>query len=87
MSKRRQRTEDSASDREEIARDLDDVAPDLCEETALEALYSPEYLRDCADSEARQERIAELKRRIEADAYKVDADRIAEELLLRGDLS
>jgi anti-sigma28 factor (negative regulator of flagellin synthesis) len=73
VSKRRQRTEDSASD--------------SSEETALEALYSPEYLRDCADAEARQERIAELKRRIEADAYKVDADRIAEELLLRGDLS
>ena len=73
MSKRRQRTEDSASD--------------PFEETALEALYSPDYLRECADSEARQERIAELKRRIEADAYKVDADRIAEELLLRGDLS
>ena len=79
MSKRRERTEDSASD--------------LCEETTLEvdtcleALYSPEYLRECSDDEARQERIAELKRRIQADAYKVDADRIAEELLLRGDLS
>ena len=73
MSKRRQQTEDCASD--------------LLGETALEALYSPDYLRECADTEARQERIAELKRRIEADAYKVDADRIAEELLLRGDLS
>jgi anti-sigma28 factor (negative regulator of flagellin synthesis) len=73
VSKRRERTEDSASD--------------SFEETSLEALYSPEYLRECADDEARQERIAELKRRIEADAYKVDADRIAEELLLRGDLS
>jgi anti-sigma28 factor (negative regulator of flagellin synthesis) len=80
VSNRRQRTEDSASD-------LGEVAPDLCEETALEALYSPEYLRDCADGDARQERIAELKRRIQADAYKVDADRIAAELLLRGDLS
>ncbi len=86
MSKRRQRPEDSASDREAIAREHCEIA-DLCEETALEALYSPDYLRECADSEARQERIAELKRRIEADAYKVDADRIAEELLLRGDLS
>ena len=72
MSKCRQRTEDAASD--------------LFEETTLEALYSPEYLRECSDTEARQERIAELKRRIQADAYKVDADRIAEELLLRGDL-
>jgi anti-sigma28 factor (negative regulator of flagellin synthesis) len=54
--------------------------------STLEELYSPEYLRECADAEARQERIAELKRRIEADAYKVDSDRIAEELLLRGEL-
>jgi anti-sigma28 factor (negative regulator of flagellin synthesis) len=72
VSNRRQRTEASASD--------------LCEETSLEALYSPEYLRECSDEQARKERIAELKRRIQADAYKVDADRIAEELLLRGDL-
>jgi anti-sigma28 factor (negative regulator of flagellin synthesis) len=74
VSKRRLRTEESASDFVE-------------EDSSLEALYSPEYLQECADPEARTERLAELKRRIEADAYKVDADRIAEELLLRGDLS
>ena len=74
MSKRRERTPHSASD------PVEDLS-------TLEALYSPEYLQECASAEARQERIAELKRRIEADAYKVDADRIAEELLLRGDLS
>jgi anti-sigma28 factor (negative regulator of flagellin synthesis) len=51
------------------------------------ALYSPEYLRQCSGPGERLERIAELKRRIEARAYRVDCDRIAEELLLRGDLS
>ena len=48
--------------------------------------YSAEYLRDCADEDARRERLAELKRRIELSAYEVDTDRIAEELLARGDL-
>jgi anti-sigma28 factor (negative regulator of flagellin synthesis) len=52
----------------------------------LDALYSPEYLRDCADDDARKERLEELRRRIALDAYNVDPDRIAEELLLRGDL-
>lgn len=52
----------------------------------LRDLYTPEYLRDVADDEARRERLAELKRRISARAYQVDADRIAEEILLRGDL-
>jgi anti-sigma28 factor (negative regulator of flagellin synthesis) len=54
---------------------------------AIAALYSPEYLRQCSGPAERLERIAELKRRIEARAYAIDADRIAEELLLRGDLS
>ena len=53
----------------------------------LEAAYSPEYLADCADGDARQERLEELKRRIALDAYKVDSDRIAEELLSKADLS
>ena len=52
----------------------------------LESVYSPDYLRECADPEAREERLEELKRRIALDAYEVDADRIAEELLARGDL-
>lgn len=52
----------------------------------LDLLYSPEYLRDCADDQARNERLEELKRRIAQDAYDVDPDRIAEEMLTRGDL-
>ncbi len=52
----------------------------------LESVYSADYLRECADDEAREERLEELKRRIALDAYKVDPDRIAEELLSRGDL-
>jgi anti-sigma28 factor (negative regulator of flagellin synthesis) len=52
----------------------------------LESIYSPEYLRDCADDDARRERLEELKRRIALDAYVIDPDRLAEELLLRGDL-
>lgn len=49
-----------------------------------EEAYSPEYLSDLAAGEARQERLAELKRRIESKAYHVQSDRIAEELLERG---
>lgn len=52
----------------------------------LEALYPPEYLRDCADAEAREERLQELRRRIELQMYDVDSTRIAEGLLARGDL-
>jgi hypothetical protein len=54
---------------------------------AISALYSPQYLRQCSGPNERLERIAELKRRIESHAYRIDCDRIAEELLLRGDLS
>jgi len=56
------------------------------EEAELEDAYSPEYLRDCADGDARQERLAEIRRRIELQVYDVDADRIAEGLLSHGDL-
>ncbi len=62
-------------------RDLD--VEDLGE---LESLYSPDYLVECADDQAREERLEELKRRIAQDAYNVDPDRIAEEMLIRGDL-
>ncbi|MFQ5513039.1 MAG: flagellar biosynthesis anti-sigma factor FlgM [Myxococcota bacterium] len=51
-----------------------------------EETYSPDYLRECADGEARQERLAELRRRIELGAYRIDADRVAFEMLSRGDL-
>ncbi len=51
-----------------------------------ESAYSPEYLRECADGTAREERLAELKRRIELGAYRVDASWIADEILQRGAL-
>jgi anti-sigma28 factor (negative regulator of flagellin synthesis) len=54
---------------------------------AIDALYSPQYLRQCSGPNERLERIAELKRRIESHAYRIDCDRIAEELLGRGDLA
>jgi anti-sigma28 factor (negative regulator of flagellin synthesis) len=50
---------------------------------AIDDLYSPEYLRDCADDHARQERLTELKRRIELGAYRIDADSIAEHMVDR----
>ncbi len=56
------------------------------DEETLDELYTAEYLRDCADDQARAERVAELRRRIALDAYHVDPDRIAEELLERGEL-
>ena len=65
-----------------MSHDSRDKRPPVSDET-VEA-YSIEYLRACADEEARRERLAELKRRIELDAYRPDADRIAEELLERG---
>lgn len=59
---------------------------DGADREALEEAYSVEYLRECASDGARQERLAELRRRIEHGAYRVDAETIAEELLRRGDL-
>ncbi len=53
---------------------------------AVESLYSPEYLKDCADEEARSERLAELKRRIELGAYKIDPDSVALHMVSRVDL-
>lgn len=52
------------------------VAPD-------EDLYSAEYLAEVAGGNAREERLAELKRRIELGAYKPDAASIAEGMLSR----
>jgi anti-sigma28 factor (negative regulator of flagellin synthesis) len=52
------------------------VAPD-------EDLYSAEYLAEVAGGDAREERLAELKRRIELGAYKPDAASIAEGMLSR----
>jgi anti-sigma28 factor (negative regulator of flagellin synthesis) len=48
--------------------------------------YSAEYLADVASGEARQERLAELKRRIALGAYKPDPDAIAEGMLSRVNL-
>ena len=57
-------------------------APDL----DVSAVYSIEYLAEAAGGEARQERLAELKRRIALGAYKPDPDAIAEGMLARVDL-
>ena len=59
---------------------------DLIPPVEVEDLYSPEYLKDCADEEARQGRLEELKRRIEFGAYKVDPDSVALHMMGRVDL-
>ncbi len=64
--------------------DKRDTAPPAVE--SLEEAYSPEYLRECASGTAREDRLQELKRRIGAGAYRIDAETVAEELLSRGDL-
>ncbi len=56
------------------------------EENPTESVYSAEYLMECADEEARQERLEELKRRIALGAYRIDSDSIAEQMLGRVDL-
>ena len=64
-------------------RDDEDLDGSDDEET-LRALYSEAYLEDCADEEARAERLAELGRRIEQRAYRVDVEQIVTSLLERG---
>jgi anti-sigma28 factor (negative regulator of flagellin synthesis) len=59
----------------------------ISEDDELLMAYDEEYLEECASGAAREERLAELRRRIRHGAYKVDAERIAEEMLRRGDLS
>jgi anti-sigma28 factor (negative regulator of flagellin synthesis) len=54
-------------------------APDL----DMSSVYSLEYLAEAASGDARQERLAELKRRIALGAYKPDPDAIAEGMLSR----
>jgi anti-sigma28 factor (negative regulator of flagellin synthesis) len=49
-------------------------------------VYSVEYLAEVATDDARQERLAELKRRIALGAYKPDPDAIAEGMLSRVNL-
>lgn len=58
------------------ARDLD-----------MSEVYSVEYLAEAAEGDARQERLAELKRRIALGAYKPDPDAIAEGMLSRVNLA
>ena len=53
---------------------------------AIEDAYSVEYLKECAGGTAREERLAELRRRIRVGAYRVDAETVADELIRRGDL-
>jgi anti-sigma28 factor (negative regulator of flagellin synthesis) len=55
----------------------------VSESDDLEALYSPEYLLECSSGNARVERLAELRRRIQQHAYRVDPETIAAELLRR----
>jgi anti-sigma28 factor (negative regulator of flagellin synthesis) len=62
-------------------RDITDYEADGL--VATEDAYSADYLRDVANDEARQERLEELKRRIELGAYKPDATSIAEGMLSR----
>jgi anti-sigma28 factor (negative regulator of flagellin synthesis) len=63
-----------------------DESDPASEPEALEAAYPPEYLRECASGDARTERLDELKRRIAAGAYCIDAEWVAQELISRGDL-
>ena len=62
-----------------------DVA-DLESSSPEDSAYSPEYLRDVAGGNARQERLEELKRRIELGAYNPDADAIAAHMVGRVEL-
>ena len=49
----------------------------------VEEVYSVEYLAQAAGGDAREERLAELKRRIALGAYKPDPDAIAEGMIAR----
>ena len=53
------------------------------DEPELDDIYSVEYLAEVAGGDARAERLAELKRRIELGAYKPAADAIAQDMLAR----
>ncbi len=53
------------------------------DEPELDDIYSVEYLAEVAGGNAREERLAELKRRIELGAYKPAADAIAADMLAR----
>jgi len=46
-------------------------------------VYSVEYLAEAAGGSAREERLAELKRRIALGAYKPDPESIAEGMMAR----
>ncbi|MEX2209145.1 MAG: flagellar biosynthesis anti-sigma factor FlgM [Myxococcota bacterium] len=53
------------------------------DEPELDDIYSVEYLAEVAGGNAREERLAELKRRIELGAYKPAAESIAADMLAR----
>ena len=53
------------------------------ERDPAEDAYSVDYLRDVADGDAREERLAELRRRIQLGAYHVDPNWIADHFLSR----
>lgn len=60
---------------------------DKATETDAAEAYSVEYLAEVAGGSAREERLAELKRRIALGAYKPDPDAIAEGMLSRVNLA
>ncbi len=79
------RERDERSDKRKRATDpAKPPAPDFVE---VSEVYSLEYLAEAASGDARQERLAELKRRIALGAYKPDPDAIAEGMLSRVDLA
>jgi anti-sigma28 factor (negative regulator of flagellin synthesis) len=53
----------------------------------MSEVYSVEYLAEAASGSAREERLAELKRRIALGAYKPDPDAIAEGMLARVEIA
>lgn len=75
-SEREKKRKPAAAPREPKAPDLD-----------MSQVYSVEYLAEAAGGDARQERLAELKRRIALGAYKPDPDAIAEGMLSRVNLA
>ena len=60
------------------------VAAQSADDSEVESMYSPEYLRDCASGQARQERLQELARRIALGAYQIDERWVADQMVQRG---
>lgn len=69
-----------ADDNQLPPEELDDLFPEVEDP---EDAYSAQYLLACAGAEARSERLAELRRRIELGAYQIDPTQIADHFLTR----